>query len=163
MEGARSIGSSSGSMSEVMLSEHLSGYTQTLRQVCKKKEYKNRNMSRLLLSCQEGSVAESLVALSFADPSQLPIQVATVKMLPKHGGGGARASMNDLRAAEDEHATLKRKMAREKAKIHGCTYCGARDRDLQVCKGCHAASYCDRTCQRRHWKQGHKRECMSQR
>ncbi len=41
-----------------------------------------------------------------------------------------------------------------------CAYCGAGQKKLQHCKGCKAVFYCDRNCQKSHWKY-HKVECVS--
>lgn len=45
---------------------------------------------------------------------------------------------------------------------HQCSYCGMtpiNDRRLKRCRKCQAAYYCNRDCQQKHWKSGHKDQC----
>ena len=49
---------------------------------------------------------------------------------------------------------------------HICSYCSAGYGDkppppgpLKCCAQCKNAWYCDKTCQKKHWKEGHKTEC----
>lgn len=43
-----------------------------------------------------------------------------------------------------------------------CTYCGKREKQpglLKLCSRCREARYCDKSCQRAHWTNGHKQAC----
>ncbi|GFH52506.1 hypothetical protein CTEN210_08982 [Chaetoceros tenuissimus] len=42
-----------------------------------------------------------------------------------------------------------------------CAYCHKRDVPLQACSGCKSVYYCNRSCQKKHWKErnGHKEDC----
>ena len=40
-----------------------------------------------------------------------------------------------------------------------CQNCGEALKPLLMCSACHKVKYCSRTCQKRHWKEGHKYEC----
>ena len=45
-------------------------------------------------------------------------------------------------------------------KVHPqCWNCGSRKENLQICGKCKIARYCNRGCQREHWKNAHKNEC----
>ncbi|KZT33525.1 hypothetical protein SISSUDRAFT_1132496 [Sistotremastrum suecicum HHB10207 ss-3] len=44
---------------------------------------------------------------------------------------------------------------------HRCSYCGRGSLGLRKCARCGKAKYCDKQCQERHWKAGHKAECIS--
>ncbi|KZT33526.1 hypothetical protein SISSUDRAFT_405564 [Sistotremastrum suecicum HHB10207 ss-3] len=44
---------------------------------------------------------------------------------------------------------------------HRCTTCGRGSLGLRKCARCGKAKYCDKKCQQRHWKAGHKDECIS--
>ena len=49
----------------------------------------------------------------------------------------------------------------------GCATCGKQNVDkksgkiikLKLCSGCHTVAYCSRSCQTKHWKKGHKKNC----
>ena len=87
------------------------------------------------------------------------------RKLAAHGQGG-KAGWDDVLAAEEELATLKRRTAREQkavAREKGCGGCGAAETEMQLkaCKGCALAYYCSHACQVRHWRQGHKAECRA--
>jgi hypothetical protein len=41
-----------------------------------------------------------------------------------------------------------------------CMYCLKESEDLLMCSGCHYACYCNQECQRKDWKQNHKRVCQ---
>ncbi len=55
--------------------------------------------------------------------------------------------------------------ARERAAASGgapaalCAWCGAGSSSLLKCGGCGTARYCDKPCQVKHWKAGHKEAC----
>lgn len=40
-----------------------------------------------------------------------------------------------------------------------CSYCGNNEGKKKKCTRCHLTYYCDRECQRRHWKAGHHEKC----
>ena len=42
-----------------------------------------------------------------------------------------------------------------------CARCGIRFPQLQKCSQCKQVLYCTKACQRQHWKDGHKQECVS--
>ena len=45
-----------------------------------------------------------------------------------------------------------------------CGYCGKgpdEESELRLCSRCKGVSYCSRTCQKRHWKRGHKDTCQA--
>ena len=44
--------------------------------------------------------------------------------------------------------------------ISRCTYCSKASNELKMCLACHAAQYCNKECQKKHWRD-HKRECKS--
>ena len=44
-----------------------------------------------------------------------------------------------------------------------CSYCSRQLVTSFKCARCQAAHYCDKRCQRKHWKSGHKRECIKER
>lgn len=44
------------------------------------------------------------------------------------------------------------------SKTRVCAACGGGDRPLQQCAGCKSVSYCNKTCQKAHWK-AHKQNC----
>ncbi len=41
----------------------------------------------------------------------------------------------------------------------GCGRVGSQGEPLKRCSGCHAVSYCNSECQRKHWRAGHKAAC----
>lgn len=43
--------------------------------------------------------------------------------------------------------------------VRNCSYCNAMSRELKTCSRCCSAYYCGPSCQRAHWKNGHKVEC----
>ena len=47
-------------------------------------------------------------------------------------------------------------------RIHVCASCQNRDTCMHSCAGCRRVYYCDRNCQRTHWRQGHKQECKKE-
>ena len=63
-----------------------------------------------------------------------------------HAQGFVRVMANEGGAAQQQHAVCQ---GPDCEKVH----------DLKMCVGCHSAAYCSRSCQRAHWKAGHKREC----
>jgi hypothetical protein len=42
-----------------------------------------------------------------------------------------------------------------------CGFCGAEDSSLKHCASCMLTFYCNKACQTAHWKEGHKRNCIS--
>jgi len=49
--------------------------------------------------------------------------------------------------------------------IKECLFCGifaSGNVRLRKCAKCHRASYCSRKCQVKHWKAGHKKECIEE-
>jgi len=42
-----------------------------------------------------------------------------------------------------------------------CSFCGNVSNSLKKCAGCHLAAYCDKKCQKKHWKAGHKVVCQN--
>jgi len=44
-----------------------------------------------------------------------------------------------------------------------CGGCRSIDRVMRVCEGCHMVHYCNRKCQKKHWKRGHHLRCPGRR
>ncbi|KAL3906706.1 MAG: hypothetical protein SGILL_009165 [Bacillariaceae sp.] len=44
--------------------------------------------------------------------------------------------------------------------IKTCSGCGREEDDLKECTGCRVVQYCGRSCQKAHWKGGHKSTCL---
>lgn len=43
--------------------------------------------------------------------------------------------------------------------LRTCAFCGKAGDKLRRCERCRTVAYCNRTCQKRHWHQGHKKVC----
>ena len=67
--------------------------------------------------------------------------VQSVRMMP-----GGRYETESIAQGKDDRS------------VGLCAACGA-PQAAQTCTGCRAVRYCDRACQKRHWKSGHKGKC----
>ena len=45
--------------------------------------------------------------------------------------------------------------------LSGCGYCGKIPEKPMKCAKCMQVTYCDKECQTRDWKQGHKKKCKA--
>eukprot|EP01084_Bolivina_argentea_P112752 201054_1 len=72
----------------------------------------------------------------------------------------------DIISVATKYHVLKKKLKKQLKRIQ-CSWCGGnkywnskRQYDkLKVCKGCHVCYYCNRNCQKRHWKELHGKKC----
>jgi hypothetical protein len=96
------------------------------------------------------------------------IRENNTKMI-KHQWNSAEAKRNalppDIR--EMVNSGLRLSAAEKIKEIHPgflgdreCSYCCQRCLDPMICSGCKVAQYCNATCQKAHWKAGHKRHCQ---
>jgi MYND finger len=46
--------------------------------------------------------------------------------------------------------------------LEKCGCCGDRNGFLFVCEQCNAVEYCSDKCQKKHWKMGHKMDCLTE-
>ncbi|KDN41362.1 hypothetical protein RSAG8_07477, partial [Rhizoctonia solani AG-8 WAC10335] len=49
--------------------------------------------------------------------------------------------------------------AAEDVLVYRCSLCGNPSASMRRCARCKSARYCDDSCQRKHWKKGHKLTC----
>ncbi|KAG8707024.1 hypothetical protein FRC09_002071 [Ceratobasidium sp. 395] len=79
----------------------------------------------------------------------------------------ARTALDDEDAPESEFAELRSEdpdipvpgTSAEDSLMYRCSLCGNPSASLKKCGRCKQARYCDDTCQRKHWKKGHKTVC----
>jgi hypothetical protein len=62
-----------------------------------------------------------------------------------------------------KHKKMKKKEVKTRAKCssYECQNVESHPREFKTCMRCRTTKYCSRKCQKKHWKQGHKKECMS--
>ena len=96
------------------------------------------------------------------------IRENNTKMI-KHQWNSAEAKRNALPPDIRERINpgLRLIVAEEIKEIHPgflgdkeCSYCCQLCLDPMICSGCKVAQYCNATCQKAHWKAGHKRHCQ---
>jgi hypothetical protein len=93
----------------------------------------------------------------------MPIILEGVETFRKTGnmtGPGIRMfdARNDTIARVYSEQARTRSMSKADKSVNKCAACGAYGAAMKTCTGCSAVKYCDKTCQRRHWKV-HKSEC----
>lgn len=78
-------------------------------------------------------------------------------VLREHPGGTQAAAILDVDVDGVAHTLPSSAVTR--ASCCGCGRGGEGASPLAVCSGCLRCEYCDRACQARHWKSGHKEQC----
>lgn len=66
--------------------------------------------------------------------------------------------VKDLGDGRYESETVRQ--GRDARDIGLCAACGAPEAP-SLCTGCRALRYCNKTCQKRHWRGGHKEKCAA--
>ncbi|SMQ53160.1 unnamed protein product [Zymoseptoria tritici ST99CH_3D7] len=77
--------------------------------------------------------------------------------------GATKASVDEFVAWLIEELFAIPLAAEEEEKKQNCAFCGTKsstERVLMACSRCTVACYCDRTCQKMHWKKEHKANCV---
>lgn len=73
---------------------------------------------------------------------------------------GVHSSFKDIECSIEHKTNLQKSLQTETKPHKFCAYCEKISKRNQYCSLCGISCYCDRKCQKKHWRNGHRKQCL---